>query len=193
TADSYQAAKHSPHLEQFRAKGLEVLLMHDRIDEWMMNYLYEYEGKKFQSITKADLDLGQFGQEESDKEKREETQKEFATVIERTKAYLGDRVKEVRTTFKLSNTPAIVVTDQHDMGTQMAKLLAAAGQQAPELKYIFEINPEHALVKKMADEADELVFERWVELLFGQAMLAERGSLEDPSQFLSAVNQLLAH
>ncbi|MGL4827289.1 MAG: molecular chaperone HtpG [Vibrionaceae bacterium] len=192
TADSYQAAKHSPHLEQFRAKGLEVLLMHDRIDEWMMNYLYEFEGKKFQSITKADLDLGQFEQEE-DKEKREETQKEFASVVERTKAYLGERVKEVRTTFKLSNTPAIVVTDQHDMGTQMAKLLAAAGQQAPEVKYIFEINPEHALVKQMADEADEIVFGRWVELLFGQAMLAERGSLEDPSQFLSAVNQLLTH
>ncbi|MDO6540904.1 molecular chaperone HtpG [Photobacterium sanguinicancri] len=191
TADSFKAAQNSPHLEQFRAKGIEVILMHDRIDEWFMSYLPEFDGKQFQSITKADLDLSKFENEE-DKEKQKETQEAFKSVVERTQAYLGDRVKEVRTTFKLHDTPAVVVTDENEMGTQMAKLMAAVGQEAPEVNYIFEINPEHALVKQMADEADEVVFGRWVEMLMGQAMLAERGAMEDPSQFLNAVNQLLA-
>ncbi|ELS0752083.1 molecular chaperone HtpG [Vibrio vulnificus] len=190
TADSYAAAKNSPHLEQFKAKGLEVILMFDRIDEWLMNYLTEFDGKQFQSITKAGLDLSQF-EDEQEKEKQKETEQEFQSVVERTKSYLGDRVKEVRTTFKLANTPAVVVTDDFAMGTQMAKLLAAAGQAVPEVKYIFEINPNHTLVKQMADEADEEAFGRWVEVLLGQAMLAERGSMEDPSQFLTAINSLL--
>ncbi|ASW80541.1 molecular chaperone HtpG [Vibrio anguillarum] len=190
TADSYAAAKNSPHLEQFKAKGIEVILMFDRIDEWLMNYLTEFDGKMFQSITKAGLDLSQF-EDEAEKEKHKETEEEFKSVVERTKQYLGDRVKEVRTTFKLASTPAVVVTDDYEMGTQMAKLLAAAGQPVPEVKYILELNPEHALVKRMADEADEQVFGRWVEVLLGQATLAERGSMEDPSQFLTAINQLL--
>ncbi|EIN9356664.1 molecular chaperone HtpG [Vibrio vulnificus] len=190
TADSYAAAKNSPHLEQFKAKGLEVILMFDRIDEWLMNYLTEFDGKQFQSITKAGLDLTQF-EDEQEKEKQKETEQEFQSVVERTKSYLGDRVKEVRTTFKLANTPAVVVTDDFEMGTQMAKLLAAAGQAVPEVKYIFEINPNHTLVKQMADETDEEAFGRWVEVLLGQAMLAERGSMEDPSQFLTAINSLL--
>lgn len=191
TADSYAAAKNSPHLEQFKAKGIEVVLMYDRIDEWLMSYLTEFDGKQFQSITKAGLDLSKF-EDDAEKEKQKETVEEFKSVVERTKAYLGDRVKEVRTTFKLASTPAVVVTDDFEMGTQMAKLLEAAGQAAPEVKYIFEINPEHALIKQMADEADEEAFGRWVEILLGQAMLAERGSLDDPSQFLSAMNQLLS-
>jgi molecular chaperone HtpG len=190
TADSYAAAKNSPHLEQFKAKGLEVVLMYDRIDEWLMNYLTDFDGKQFQSITKAGLDLSQFEGEE-EKEKQKETEEEFKSVVERTQTYLGDRVKEVRTTFKLASTPAVVVTDDMEMGTQMAKLLEAAGQAAPEVKYIFEINPEHELVKRMADEADEAAFGRWVEVLLGQAMLAERGSMEDPSQFVGAMNLLL--
>ncbi|GAM69014.1 chaperone protein HtpG [Vibrio sp. JCM 19236] len=191
TADSYAAAKNSPHLEQFAAKGIEVVLMYDRIDEWLMNYLTEFDGKQFQSITKAGLDLSQF-EDDAEKEKQKETEEEFKSVVERTKEYLGDRVKEVRTTFKLANTPAVVVTDDFEMGTQMAKLLEAAGQEAPQVNYIFELNPEHALVKQMADTADEIEFGRWVEMLLGQAMLAERGSLEDPSQFLGAINQLLS-
>jgi molecular chaperone HtpG len=190
TADSYAAAKNSPHLEQFSAKGIEVILMYDRIDEWLMNYLTEFDGKQFQSITKAGLDLSQF-EDEAEKEKHKETEEEFKSVVERTKTYLGDRVKEVRTTFKLANTPAVVVTDDFEMGTQMAKLLEAAGQEAPQVKYILELNPEHTLVKRMADEAYEEAFGRWVEVLLGQAMLAERGSLEDPTQFVGAVNQLL--
>lgn len=190
TADSFTAAKNSPHLEQFRAKGLEVILMHDRIDEWLMSQLPEFDGKQFQAITKADLDLSKFENEE-DKEKQKEAEEEFKSVVERTKGYLGARVKDVRTTFKLHDTPAVVVTDENEMGTQMAKLLAAAGHDAPEVQYIFEINPEHGLVKQMANEADEETFGRWVELLLGQAMLAERGSLEDPSQYVAAVNKLL--
>ncbi|CAG19434.1 molecular chaperone HtpG [Photobacterium profundum] len=190
TADSFTAAKNSPHLEQFRAKGLEVILMHDRIDEWLMSQLPEFDGKPFQAITKADLDLSKFENEE-DKEKQKEAAEEFKSVVERAKGYLGTRVKDVRTTFKLHDTPAVVVTDENEMGTQMAKLLAAAGHDAPEVQYIFEINPEHGLVKQMANEADEETFGRWVELLLGQAMLAERGSLEDPSQYVAAVNKLL--
>ncbi|GAL05484.1 chaperone protein HtpG [Photobacterium aphoticum] len=143
TADSFTAAKNSPHLEQFRAKGLEVILMHDRIDEWLMGHLPEFEGKAFQAITKADLDLSAF-EDDAEKEKHKETEEAFQSVVERTKAYLGDRVKDVRTTFKLKDTPAVVVTDENEMGTQMAKLLAAAGHDAPEVKYIFELNPEHA-------------------------------------------------
>ncbi|GLQ71379.1 molecular chaperone HtpG [Vibrio sp. vnigr-6D03] len=190
TADSYAAAKNSPHLEQFKAKGIEVILMFDRIDEWLMNYLTEFDGKQFQSITKAGLDLSKF-EDEEEKEKQKETEEEFKSVVERTQTYLGDRVKEVRTTFKLASTPAVVVTDDFEMGTQMAKLLEAAGQAVPEVKYIFELNPEHDMVKRMADEADEELFGRWVEVLLGQAMLAERGALEDPTQYVGAVNQLL--
>ncbi|EKO3516723.1 molecular chaperone HtpG [Vibrio fluvialis] len=190
TADSYAAAKNSPHLEQFKAKGIEVILMYDRIDEWLMNYLTEFDGKQFQSITKAGLDLSKF-EDEAEKEKHKETEQEFKSVVERVKEYLGERVKDVRTTFKLASTPAVVVTDDFEMGTQMAKLLAAAGQVVPEVKYILEINPEHAMVKRMADEPDQQAFGRWVEVLLGQAMLAERGSMEDPSQFVTAINQLL--
>ncbi|MCG3826805.1 molecular chaperone HtpG [Photobacterium damselae] len=191
TADNFNAAKNSPHLEQFRAKGIEVLLMHDRIDEWMMSYMPEFEGKGFQSITKSDLDLSKF-EDEAEKEKHKETEEAFKSVVERTKEYLGSRVKDVRTTFKLHDTPAVVVTDENEMGTQMAKLLAAAGQEAPEVQYILELNPDHALVKQMAGEADEEIFGRWVEMLFGQSLLAERGAMDDPSRFLTAMNQLLA-
>lgn len=138
TADSYAAAKNSPHLEQFKSKGLEVILMFDRIDEWLMNYLTEFDGKQFQAITKAGLDLSTF-EDEAEKEQQKETEEQFKSVIERTKTYLGDRVKEVRTTFKLANTPAVVVTDDYEIGTQMAKLLAAAGQDVPEVKYILKL------------------------------------------------------
>ncbi|MDP2533142.1 molecular chaperone HtpG [Photobacterium damselae subsp. piscicida] len=191
TADNFNAAKNSPHLEQFRAKGIEVLLMHDCIDEWMMSYMPEFEGKGFQSITKSNLDLSKF-EDEAEKEKHKETEEAFKSVVERTKEYLGSRVKDVRTTFKLHDTPAVVVTDENEMGTQMAKLLAAAGQEAPEVQYILELNPNHALVKQMADEADEEIFGRWVEMLLGQSLLAERGAMDDPSRFLTAMNQLLA-
>ena len=148
TADSYAAAKSSPHLELLRKKGIEVLLLSDRIDEWMMSYLTEFDGKAFQSVSKADESL--------------------------------------------ENTPAIVSTDADEMSTQMAKLFAAAGQKVPEVKYIFELNPDHVLVKRAADTEDEAKFSEWVELLLDQALLAERGTLEDPNQFIRRMNQLLA-
>ena len=190
TADSYVAAKNSPHLELFNKKGIEVLLLSDRIDEWMLSYLTEFDGKPLQTITKADLDLGDLADKE-ETEAQKEQDKAFDSFIERVKTLLGERVKEVRLTHRLTDTPAVVSTGNDQMTTQMAKLFAAAGQPVPEVKYTFEHNPEHHLVKKVADIADEAEFADWVELLLEQAMLAERGSLENPAAFIKRVNKLL--
>ena len=190
TADSYVAAKNSPHLEFFNKKGIEVLLLSDRIDEWMLSYLTEFDGKQLQSITKADLDLGDLADKESETQKQQD--EAFGSFIERVKNLLGERVKTVRLTHNLTDTPAVVSTDNDQMTTQMAKLFAAAGQSVPEVKYTFELNPEHHLVKKVADIADETEFADWVELLLEQAMLAERGSLENPAAFIKRINKLLA-
>lgn len=189
TADSYVAAKNSPHLELFNKKGIEVLLLSDRIDEWMLSYLTEFDGKQLQSITKADLDLGDLADKESETQKQQD--EAFGSFIERVKNLLGERVKTVRLTHNLTDTPAVVSTDNDQMTTQMAKLFAAAGQPVPEVKYTFELNPEHHLVKKVADIADEAEFTDWVELLLEQAMLAERGSLENPAAFIKRINKLL--
>ncbi|MFU9138327.1 molecular chaperone HtpG [Erwinia tasmaniensis] len=189
TADSYAAAKSSPHLELFRKKGIEVLLLSDRIDEWMMSYLTEFDGKAFQSVSKADDALSKLADEESEEQK--EAEKALEPFVERVKTLLGDRVKEVRLTHRLTDTPAIVTTEANDMSTQMAKLFAAAGQAVPEVKYLFELNPDHALVKRAADTTDEARFGEWVELLLDQAMFAERGTLDDPNQFIRRMNQLL--
>ena len=190
TADSYVAAKNSPHLELFNKKGIEVLLLSDRIDEWMLSYLTEFDGKALQTITKADLDLGDLADKEEN-EAQKEQDKAFDSFIERVKNLLGERVKEVRLTHRLTDTPAVVSTGNDQMTTQMAKLFAAAGQPVPEVKYTFELNPEHHLVKKAADIADEAEFADWVELLLEQAMLAERGSLENPAAFIKRINKLL--
>ena len=190
TADSYVAAKNSPHLELFNKKGIEVLLLSDRIDEWMLSYLTEFDGKAIQTITKADLDLGDLADKE-ETEAQKEQDKAFDSFIERVKTLLGERVKEVRLTHRLTDTPAVVSTGNDQMTTQMAKLFAAAGQPVPEVKYTFELNPEHHLVKKVADIADEAEFADWVELLLEQAMLAERGSLENPAAFIKRINKLL--
>lgn len=189
TADSYVTAKNSPHLELFNKKGIEVLLLSDRIDEWMLSYLTEFDGKQLQSITKADLDLGDLADKESETQKQQD--EAFGSFIERVKNLLGERVKTVRLTHNLTDTPAVVSTDNDQMTTQMAKLFAAAGQPVPEVKYTFELNPEHYLVKKVADIADETEFADWVELLLEQAMLAERGSLENPAVFIKRINKLL--
>ena len=190
TADSYVAAKNSPHLELFNKKGIEVLLLSDRIDEWMLSYLTEFDGKALQTITKADLDLGDLADKEEN-EAQKEQDKAFDSFIERVKTLLGESVKEVRLTHRLTDTPAVVSTGNDQMTTQMAKLFAAAGQPVPEVKYTFELNPEHHLVKKVADIADEAEFADWVELLLEQAMLAERGSLENPAAFIKRINKLL--
>ena len=190
TADSYVAAKNSPHLELFNKKGIEVLLLSDRIDEWMLSYLTEFDGKPLQTITKADLDLGDLADKEEN-EAQKEQDKAFEDFISRVKALLAERVKDVRLTHRLTDTPAVVSTDNDQMTTQMAKLFAAAGQPVPEVKYTFELNPQHELVKKASNIADDAEFADWVELLFEQAMLAERGSLDNPTAFIKRINKLL--
>ena len=190
TADSYGAAKNSPHLELFRKKGIEVLLLSDRIDEWMMSNLTEFAGKQFQSISKSDESIEKLADQNSDEQKQVE--KELEPFIERVKKVLADKVKEVKLTHRLTDTPAIVTTAADEMSTQMAKLFAAAGQKAPEIKYTFEINPDHLLVKRIANTQDETTFSDWVELLLDQALLAEKGSLSDPSKFIQTMNKLLA-
>lgn len=190
TADSYGAAKNSPHLELFRKKGIEVLLLSDRIDEWMMSNLTEFDGKQFQSISKSDESIEKLADQNSDEQKQVE--KELEPFIERVKKVLGDKVKEVKLTHRLTDTPAIVTTAADEMSTQMAKLFAAAGQKAPEIKYTFEINPDHQLVKRVANTQDDGAFGDWVELLLDQALLAEKGSLSNPSKFIQTMNKLLA-
>ena len=191
TADSYQVAKNSPHLELFNKKGIEVLLLSDRIDEWMLSYLTEFDGKPLQSITKSDLDLGDLA-DKQEEESQKAQQAEFSSFLERAQNYFGERVKKVVLTHRLTDTPAVVSTDSDEMGTQMAKLFAAMGQQAPEVKYTFELNPDHAMVKRVADIADEDQFNEWIELLFEQALLAERGTLENPTAFIKRMNKLLS-
>ncbi|EXI62848.1 heat shock protein 90 [Mannheimia granulomatis] len=190
TADSYSAAKNSPHLELFNKKGIEVLLLSDRIDEWLISHLTEFDGKPLQSITKSDLDLGELA-DKQEEEAEKAQQAEFGSFLERAKGYFGERVKNVVLTHRLTDTPAIVSTDSDEMTTQMAKLFAAMGQQAPEVKYTFELNPDHAMVKKVADIADEAEFNDWIELLYEQALLAERGTLENPTAFIKRINKLL--
>ncbi|MFC3032326.1 molecular chaperone HtpG [Pseudoalteromonas fenneropenaei] len=189
-ADSFEAAKNSPHLEIFRKKGIEVLLLSDRVDEWMMSYLTEFAEKSFQSVTRGDLDLGKLDDEET-KKAQEETEKEVAGLVERVKTVLGDKVKEVRFTHRLTDSPACVVTDDHDMSSQMQKLMESIGQSVPESKPVFELNPEHALVKHLNELQDEDKFAQWSEVLLDQAMLAERGSLKDPAGFVARLNKLM--
>lgn len=190
TADSYNAAKNSPHLELFRKKGIEVILFYDRIDEWLMGNLPEFEGKKLQSISKSDESIDKLAdQEETDAQK--EIEKELEPFVTRVKGVLGERVKDVKLTHRLTDTPAIVTTSADEMSTQMAKLFAAAGQPAPEVSYTFELNPDHPLVAKTSKITDDELFKEWVELLLDQALLAEKGSLNDPSPFIARLNKLL--
>ncbi|AHG78632.1 Chaperone protein htpG [Mannheimia varigena USDA-ARS-USMARC-1388] len=190
TADSYSAAKNSPHLELFNKKGIEVLLLSDRIDEWLISHLTEFDGKPLQSITKSDLDLGDLA-DKAEEETQKAQEAEFGSFLERAKGYFGERVKNVVLTHRLTDTPAVVSTDSDEMTTQMAKLFAAMGQQAPEVKYTFELNPDHTMVKRVADIASDDEFNEWIELLFEQALLAERGTLENPTAFIKRMNKLL--
>jgi len=190
TADSYKAAKSSPHLEIFRKKGIEVLLMSDRIDEWLMSHLSEFEEKSLQSITHGALDLGDLEDEES-KNALKEAEKQVSGLAERVKAALGDKVKDVKFTHRLTDSPACIVADQNGMTTQMIKLMQAAGQPVPDAQYHFELNPDHQLVKLLADVQDEEQFTQWTEVLFDQAALSEQGSLKDPASFVQNLNKLL--
>ncbi|WP_448566238.1 molecular chaperone HtpG [Thalassotalea ganghwensis] len=189
-ADSFEAAKNSPHLEVFRKKGIEVLLMSDRIDEWLMSHLTEFDGKQLQSVTRGGLDLSKLDDEET-KEAQEKLEQEFDSVLGRIKTVLADKVKDVKLSQRLTDSPACIVTDDQDMSSQMVKLMQSVGQEVPESKPIFEINAEHELVKHIADEPDDEQFGQWTEVLFEQAMLAERGSLKDPASFVSRLNKLM--
>jgi molecular chaperone HtpG len=191
TADNYQAAKSSPHLEIFRKKGIEVLLMADRVDEWLMSHLTEFDEKSFQSITHGALDLGDLEDEES-KKALEEAEKQVEGLAERVKVALGDKVKDVKFTHRLTDSPACIVADEQGMTTQMIKLMQSAGQPVPEAQYHFELNPEHQLVKLLADVQDEELFAQWTGVLFDQAALSEQGSLKDPASFVQNLNKLLA-
>ncbi|MBT0587492.1 molecular chaperone HtpG [Alteromonas oceanisediminis] len=190
TADSYQAAKNSPHLEIFRKKGIEVLLLSERIDEWLMSHLTEYKDKNLQSIARSDVDLSNLDDEES-KKAQEEAEKQVEGVLDRIKTALGDKIIAAKFTHRLTDSPACIVADDNGMTTQMMKLMQAAGQPAPEVKYHFEINPEHGLIKHLAELQDETAFKQWTEVLFDQAALSEQGSLEDPSSFVRNLNTLL--
>ncbi|QFQ32290.1 molecular chaperone HtpG [Buchnera aphidicola] len=188
TADSYISAKNSPHLELFNKKNIDVLLLSDRIDEWMMNYLVEFEGRKFQSISKEDTSLNKFIKDKPIE--KEETSKETVNFLNKVKTVLGDKVKSVRLTNRLTDTPCIVLSDSNEMSTQMAKLFTAAGQSVPELKYIFEINLKHELIKKICKISDSKIFEEWIKLLLDQSLLAEKGNLDNPHEFISRMNKL---
>jgi molecular chaperone HtpG len=191
TADSYQAARTSPHLEVFRKKGIEVLLMGERIDEWLMSHLTEFNEKSFQSVAGANVDLSDLDDEET-KQAKEEAKKAVEGIIERMKTALGGKVDDVKFTDRLTDSPACIVATENGMTTQMAKLMQAAGQEVPEPTYNFELNPEHQLVKLVADVQDEALFQQWAEVLFDQAKLSEQGSLKEPASFVSNVNKLLA-
>jgi len=189
-ADSFEAAKNSPHLEVFRKKGIEVLLMSDRIDEWLVSHLTDFDSKQLQSVTRGGLDLGDMDDEET-KQAQEKLEQEFDTVVSRIKTALEGKVKDVKLSQRLTDSPACVVSDEHDMSSQMMKLMQSVGQEVPDTLPIFEINAEHDLVKHIADEQDDDQFKQWSEVLFEQALLAERGSLKDPASFVSRLNKLM--
>ena len=188
TADSFTAAKHSPHLEIFRKKGIEVLLLSDRVDEWVLGHLTEFQGKPLASVAKGGLDLGKL-EDAAEKQAQEEQAGVFKELVGKIQASLGDRVKEVRVTHRLTDSPACLVADEHEMGGNLARLLKAAGQKVPDSKPILEINPEHPVVQRLKYE--EKRFDDWSAVLFDQALLAEGGQLEDPAAFVRRVNALL--
>ena len=189
-ADNYNTAKNSPHLEIFRKKGIEVLLMSDRVDEWLMGQLFDFLGKSFQDVSKGELDLGETENEE-EKKAQEETAKEMEGLTERLKSSLEEQVSEVRITHRLTDSPACVVLGAYDMGMQMRKIMEAAGQAVPDSKPIFEINPEHPLISKLDNEADEDRFGELALVVFEQAQLAAGGQLDDPAAYVNRLNKLL--
>lgn len=192
TAESFEAAKNSPALEVFRQKGIEVLLLSDRVDEWLISHMTEFEGKKLQSVAKGDLDLGQLEDEETKEEKKKDTD-EFESVLKQMKEVLGDKVKEVRISHRLTSSPSCVVADENDMGIHMQRIMQAAGQNFGMSKPIFEINPKHPLLVSIKTESDDERFAEWTNLLFEQAVLAEGGHLDNPAEFVQRMNKLLVN
>ena len=191
TAESFAAAQHSPHLEIFRKKGIEVLLMSDRVDEWLLGSLTEFDGKKLQSIAKGDLDLGKL-ESDTEKEIQKKIEEEAKTLVEKIKNSLGDQVKDVRVTHRLTDSPACLVSDENEPSGNLARMLKAAGQSAPDAKPILEINPAHKLVKRLETEIADAVFSDLALVLFDQALLAEGGTLNDPASFVKRMNSLIS-
>ncbi len=193
TADTWQAAKSSPHLEVFRKKGIEVLLLTERVDEWMLSFLQEFDGKALVSVARGDLDLGKL-EDETEKAEHDKTAETCKPMLEKAGEVLKDKAKEVRITFRLTESPSCVVSDEGDMSGYLQRMLKQAGQDAPAAKPILELNPEHALVKKIVAlvDSDPDTFADRVHVLFDQALLAEGGSLDDPAAYVQRVNRLLA-
>jgi molecular chaperone HtpG len=188
TAETFNAAKNSPHLEVFRKKGIEVLLLSDRVDEWVVGYLTEFEGKELVSVAKGGLDLGKL-EDEAEKQEQEKEADEFKDLTGKIKDSLGERVKEVRVTHRLTDSPACLVADENDLSANLARMLKAAGQTAPNSMPILEINPKHPVVLRLKYE--EAHFDDWAAVLFDQALLAEGGQLDDPASFVRRMNQLM--
>jgi molecular chaperone HtpG len=186
--ESYAAAKNSPHLEIFRKKGVEVLLLTDRVDEWMLSFLHDFDGKELVSVAKGDLDLGKL-EDEAEKKQHEETEASYKELVEKMKTALADKAKDVRVTFRLTDSPACLVADENELSGNLMRMLKAAGQNAPESKPILEINPDHPLVQRLKYE--EAKFGDWSSILFDQAMLAEGGTLTDPAGFVKRLNDML--
>ena len=188
TADSFNAAKNSPHLEVFRKKGIEVLLLTERVDEWVVSNLFEFQGKQLASVAKGGLDLGKL-EDEAEKQAQEKDTGEFKELTDKIKTSLTGRVKEVRVTHRLTESPACLVADDHDMNANLARLLKAAGQKVPVSQPIMEINPKHPVVLRL--KVEEKKFDDWASVLFDQALLAEGGQLDDPAGFVKRVNHLM--
>jgi len=191
TADSFAAAKNSPHLEIFRKKGIEVLLLSDRVDEWLVGSLTEFDGKPLKSVTQGELDLGEL-EDEEEKKAHEKVDEQFKDLVAKVKETLGDdKVAEVRLTHRLTSSPACLVTGEHDMSANLERILRSAGQHVPTTKPTLELNPEHPLVARLKAEEDETLFRELAEILFNQALLAEGGQLDDPATFVRRLNELL--
>ncbi len=188
--DTHAAARHSPHLEIFRKKGIEVLLLSDRVDEWLVTHLSEYEGKSLQAVTKGDLDLGKL-EDEAEKKEFEKTEEGFKDFLEKVQKSLGDIVKEVRVTHRLTDSPSCLVSAEHEMSASMERILKEAGQDVPLSKRVLELNPEHPLLLRLKEEADETRFNDLTRVLYDQALLSEGGQLEDPADFVRRLNGLL--
>lgn len=190
TAENFNAAKHSPHLEIFRKKGIEVILLSDRIDEWLVSHLSEFDGKPLQSVAKGDLDLGDV-EDEKEKEAQKQVEKDFSDFIKHVKETLGDKVSDVHVTHRLTDSPACIVVSENEMGGYMQRMLKAAGQNIPDSKPVLELNPQHPIVVSLKDETDTERFSDISHMLLEQSILAEGGHLEDPAQFIRRVNKLL--
>jgi len=189
-AENYHMAANSPHLEIFKKKGLEVVLLHDRVDEWLVSHLAEFDGKQFQDVAKGELDLGDM-EDTEEKEHQEETEKEFKGLVEKISKLLEENVAEVRMTHRLTESPACLVVSEDDMGMQMRRMLESAGQAVPDNKRIFELNPDHPLVQKLNDESDGDRFNDLARVLYDQAQLAEGSQLDEPATYLARLNKLL--